>query len=144
MISRTWHNLHQTLGTGKGYCLRVEGRLLITLSCHQSPVPTDITTIGHEVLIVMRDDTTLGIKHRREDAASYLLGSEQSRLFLLDIINERGMIPRLELSHKIGLTTISLDMTRRRPCNEICLARIKFMNQFDTVATHIDTQATAQ
>ena len=64
MVSRTRHDLHETLGTYERDGLGVERRFLIALGGHQAPVPADITAVGHEELVVVRDDALAPVEHR--------------------------------------------------------------------------------
>ena len=88
MIRCARHDLHQSLRTSERYRSWIESRLLIALGGQQAPVPTDIAAICHEIMVVMRDDATFGIKHRREHTSTYLLGGEQCRLFLSHLFDQ--------------------------------------------------------
>ena len=144
MIGRTRHNLHKTFGTSKRNGMRVEGGLLIALGSEQTPVPTDVATIGHKQLVVMGDDTTLGIEHGREDTATHLLGSEHGIFLCFYLGDEFRTIPSLERSSEVGLLPVGLDMTGCGPCNEVGLAGIEAMDQFKTISADIYTKVTAQ
>ena len=96
VIGRARHDLHQTLGPCEGDGLRIERRLLVTLGCHQAPVPADILTVGDEVLVVMGDDATLLVEHRREDATTHFLRGQQRGFLLLHLSDQRRTVPLLK------------------------------------------------
>ena len=144
MVGRTRHNLHQSFGTGKRYGTRVERRLLIALRSQQSPVPTYVAGVGHEVLVVVRYHATLGIEHRRENSATHLANGKQVVLLLLHRGYQSGVIPSLQLLGQITLGCIGIQVSWCGPCHDVHLAISLSLKQFQTVAIHLYTQSHAK
>ena len=63
MVGCARHDLHEALGPCEGDGLGVEGRLLITLGCHESPVPADVAAVLLEIAVVVGDDTLVLVEH---------------------------------------------------------------------------------
>ena len=140
MVCRRGHNLHQTLGTGKRGGSWVEGRFLIALGGHQTPIPAYRSAVLYEERVVVADDATLAVEHGREDAALDASAAEEIGFLTADFFQYVGGIPGFQLFSQLVLCWRGLQPPHLGTGHDVAFVSLQTSHHLSGVPADLDTK----